>query len=100
MRERYAAQVLVDANSQPYLVFAKGRTKFHAVTAKDRTIALVALPTLRDLRPLLRRGEPYPPKRCASFWLNHDHREVTKRTKQVLRGLVSRKSADASPGGV
>jgi hypothetical protein len=87
----YAPQVLLDANARPLIVFAKGRTKYHAVAAADRSITLVALDTLRDLRPLERKGQPYPPRRCASFWLNRDHREVTKRATQVLRGLVARK---------
>ena len=83
-------QVLADRNSRPLIVFAKGRTKYHAVAAMDKTITLVALDSLRGLAKLQRKGEPYSPKRAASFWLNHDHREVTKRAREVLRGLVRR----------
>lgn len=89
--KRFPPQVLVDGNGRPLIVFQKGRIKYHAVAARDKDIALVTLDTLRGLRPLERKGEPYPPRRCASFWLNHDHREVTKRARQVLRALASRK---------
>jgi hypothetical protein len=84
-------QVLVDHNARPLIVFRKGRTKYHAVAARDTDIALVTLDTLRGLREATRHGDAYPPKRAASYWLNHDHREITKRARQVLRGLVARK---------
>ena len=86
----YTPQVLIDGNARPLIVFRKGRTKYHAVAARDTDIAIVTLDSLRDMRPLERRGDPYLPKRAASYWLNHDHREITKRARQVLRGLVAR----------
>ena len=89
----YPPQVLLDEHAHPLIVFAKGRTLYHAITARDRDIALLTLDTLRGLRPLLRQGLPYPPKRAASFWLNHAHRPPTKRAAAVLRGLVARKAA-------
>jgi hypothetical protein len=77
-------------SSVPYLVFAKGRARYHAVTA-DTMIRLVKLDTLRGLVEIRYKGKPYPPRRCASFWLNHGHRPITGRAKAVLRGLVARK---------
>ena len=88
--KRYGPLVLQDQNSRPVLVFAKGRVKYHAVVATDQRITLDALDSLRGLKPVERKGQPYSPKRAASFWLNHDHREITARARQVLRGLVSR----------
>lgn len=85
-------QVLVDGEGRPLIVFKKGRTKYHAVAARPSDIALVAIDTLRGLRELARKGEPYPARRAASFWLNHDHRPVSKRARQVLRHLVARKA--------
>ena len=87
----YHHTVYLDHNAQPLLVFAKGRTKFHAIQA-DTTIRLVTLDTLRGLREATYRGDPYPPRRAASFWLNHSSREITKRAKNVLRSLVARKA--------
>lgn len=84
-------QVFLDHNARPLLVFRKGRVKYHAVAARDTTIALVTLDTLRGLRPATRKGEDYPPRRAASFWLNHDCRHITKRARQVLRAMVARK---------
>lgn len=90
----FPPQVLVPAaGGHPLIVFAKGRTKYHAIAARDTDIALVTLDTLRGLRELERRGEPYPARRAASFWLNHDHRPITKRARQILRGLVARRAA-------
>ena len=86
----FTPRVLADG-ARPMIVFAKGRTKYHAIVARDSDIALVTLDSLRGLRELTRNGEPYPPRRAASFWLNHDFREPTKRAKQVLRGLVARR---------
>lgn len=88
-------QVMLDEHARPLIVFARAprSLRYHAVAARDTDIALVELETLRGLRPLERKGEPYPPRRCASFWLNHDHRRPTKRARQVLRGLVARKAA-------
>ena len=92
MKTPFIPQVLVDQGGRPLLVFRKGRTKYHAVVARSSDIALVTLDTLRGLREVQRRGEPYPARRCASFWLNRDHRPITKRAKQILRGLVARKT--------
>jgi len=86
----FAAQVLLDGNNRPLIVFARGRTLYHAVGVTDSAIKLVRLDTLRDLRPLMRAGENYSPKRAASRWLNHDFREITPRARAVLRGLVAR----------
>lgn len=86
----YPAAVYLDHNAQPLIVFARGRTKFHAVEA-GVIIRLVQLDTLRGLREAIYRGDPYPPRRAASFYLNHTNREITKRAKCVLRGLVARK---------
>lgn len=88
---RYEPEVLLDHNARPLLVFAKGRVLFHAIEATDSTIRLQQLATLRGLRPALLRGDPYPVKRAASFWLNRTDREITTRAKAVLRGLVARK---------
>jgi hypothetical protein len=85
--------VLADEHRRPVLVFARGRTKFHAVVATDTAITLAKLETLRGLVSLERRGEPYPPRRAASFWLNHDCRPITKRARAVLRGFVAKKAA-------
>lgn len=76
---------------RPALVFHKGRKLYHAVVATHDAIKVATFETLRDLEPLQRRGEDYPPRRAASFWLNHDVRPVSKRALQVLRGLVARK---------
>ena len=86
------AQVFRDANSRPLLVFAKGRTLYHAVIADDTTIKLTMLDSLRGLTPLTYREEDYPPKRAASFWLNHSVREITRPAKAILRNLVARNS--------
>lgn len=91
----YNPQVLVDEHRRPLIVYAKGRIKYHAVAAEDTRITLVELDSLRGLTQALRKGEPYPPRRAASFWLNRDHREITKRAKDVLRSLVSRKQEAA-----
>lgn len=91
----FIPQVMIDASARPMLVFARGRTKYHAVAARDTDIALVTLDSLRGLRVLERKGSPYPPRRCASYWLNHDHRKPTKRAKSVLRGLVARSKSSA-----
>lgn len=90
--EKYGPVVMMsDFGSVPYLVFAKGRKLYHAITA-DTMIRMTTLETLRGLRPLERKGKPYPPRRAASHWLNHDHREfASARAKAVLRGLVARK---------
>lgn len=85
--------VLQNQNSVPFLVFAKGRKLYHAVTA-DTMIRVVSLETLRGLDQVMRKGEPYPPRRAASHWLNHDHRVITQRAKAILRGLVARKKAE------
>jgi hypothetical protein len=84
--------VIFDANRRPMIVFKRGRTKYHAVAATESSIALVAADTLpRGFVYAMRNDEPYPVRRAASFWLNHDFRPVTKRAKMVLRGLVARK---------
>jgi hypothetical protein len=91
MTTTYNPAVYLDANRRPLLVFRKGRVKYHAIAVEDKTITVTTLDTLRGLVEATRMGEPYPAKRAASFWLNHDHRPCTKRAKQVLRGLVARK---------
>lgn len=91
---KFQPVVMLNHHSDGVLVFAKGRTRYHAVEANGGVIHIVSLDTLRDLRPAERKGKPYPPKRCASFWLNHSTRSITKRAKQVLRGLVSRKQLE------
>ena len=87
----YQPAVLVDRNGRPLIVFAKGRAKYHAVVATDHSITLAKLDSLRGLAELQRKGEPYPPRRAASFWLNRDFRDVTKRARRVLRSLVARR---------
>ena len=87
----FTPQVLLDSNARPLIVFRKGRVKYHAVAAGDTSITLVELDSLRYYRPLERNGVPYPPKRAASRWLNHDHRTITKRAERVLKSLVARK---------
>ena len=83
-----------DRNAErPVIVFRKGRKLYHAIAARDADVALVTFETLRGMRPLERAGEPYPPRKAASFWLNRDFRTVTKRAHQVLKGLVARKGA-------
>ena len=74
------------------IVFAKGRALFHVIEATDSAIKVNTLPTLQGLQPVELHGGPYPPKRAASFGLNKDHREITPRAKQILRGLVVRKA--------
>lgn len=88
--EKFEPVVLRDGHSTPFLVFAKGRKLYHAVTA-DTMIRIASIETLRGLVPLERRGEPYSPRRAASFWLNHSVRPITARAKVVLRGLVARR---------
>ena len=86
----FTPQVLIDSNARPLIVFKKGRTKYHAVAA-DVRISIVALDSLRPYRALDHQGAPYPPRKAASYWLNHSTREITKRARQVLQGLVARK---------
>jgi hypothetical protein len=95
IRAPFIPQVLANG-SRPLIVFRKGRTKFHAVAARETDIALVTLDSLRGLRELTRHGEPYPAKRCASYWLNKDYRPIAKRAKAVLRGIVARKPRQGS----
>lgn len=90
MKAPFIPQVLADG-SRPLIVFARGRTKYHAVAARETDIALITLDSLRGLHELRRKGEPYPPRRAASYWLNHDYRPVAKRAKAVLAGLVARR---------
>jgi hypothetical protein len=92
-RARYEPVVLADEHRRPMIVFAKGRVKYHAVAALPNAIALVALDSLRGLVEVKRKGEPYPARRAASYWLNRDFRPITKRAKSVLKTLVSRKGA-------
>jgi hypothetical protein len=91
MQPQQSPQVLIDPNGRPLILYARGRKKFHAVAANGK-IRLVALDSLRGLRPLQRNGAPYPARRAASYWLNHDHREITARAKLVLRSLVARRT--------
>lgn len=92
----YEPQVMIDQNARPLIVFAKGRILFHAIAARETDIAIVTLESLRGLRALERRaGEPYPPRKAASFWLNHSSRPISKRARQVLVGLVARRKEGA-----
>ena len=93
---KISAQVFRDGNGRPMIVFAKGRTLYYAVVAGD-TIKLDTLNTLRGLVPLEYKGSEYPPKRAASYWLNHSTREITKRAIAVLRGLVARQPRPQVP---
>lgn len=86
----FTPRVYLDENARPLLVFARGRTRYHAIIAAD-TIKRDTLESLRGLTPLKYKGDEYPPRRAASFWLNHSTREITKRARAVLRGLVARK---------
>ena len=88
----YGPEVLRNANGRPLIVFGKGRSLFHVVEATDSAIRLTTVPTLRGLQPLELRGNPYPAKRAASFWLNKDYREITPRARSILRRLVARKA--------
>jgi hypothetical protein len=63
--------------------------------ADDSVIKVVALESLSGLVELQLRGAPYPPRKAASFWLNHDHRPVAKRAKMVLRSFTQRKKENA-----
>lgn len=92
----YGPEVLRNANGQPMIVFAKGRNLFHVVEATDTAIKVATLPTLRGLQPVELHGDPYPPKRAASFWLNKGYREITPRARLILRGLVARKAKAAA----
>ena len=92
---RYHPQVLRDGSGRPVIVFRKGRRLYHAVAAQDNAITLVTLDTLRGYVPLTRKGEDYPARRAASYWLNHDFRPISKRAAQVLRALVARKGKTA-----
>ena len=76
------------------LVFRQGRTLYHAVTATSSEIKLTTFPTLRGFSLAQYKGDEYAPKRAASFWLNHDHRPITKRARAILRGIVARKPRD------
>ena len=87
---RYGPEVLLDGQNRPLIVFARGRTLYHAVAARDTDIALVTLQDLRGLRSATRREDDYPARRAASYWLRHDWRPITPRAKAVLRGLVAR----------
>lgn len=89
----FPPKVYIDHNARPLIVFARGRKLYHAVTARDSDITIASLDSLRYLRPLTRKGVEYPARRAASFWLNRDFRIVTKRARQVLKGLVARKEA-------
>jgi len=85
----YAPQVLLDGNNRPLIVFGRGRLLYSAVVAGDN-IKLAKIDTLRGLRPAELKGDPYPVRRAASYYLNHTDREITPRAKLVLRGLVRR----------
>jgi hypothetical protein len=87
--EPFRPAVFLDHEQHPILVFERGRTRFHAIEC-TRTVRLVQLDTLRGLRPLERRGEPYPPRRAASYWLNHTSRPITERARKILRSLTKR----------
>ena len=82
-----------DDNSLRFaIVFRKGRTMYHMIAATCDKITSGTVATLRDFKPaLMGDGTNYPVKKCASFWLNHDHRPITTRARAVLKGLVARK---------
>lgn len=92
----YTPTVYLDEHARPLIVLGKARIKYYAVAARDADIAVVKLDTLRSLREAMHDGKPYPPRKCASYWLNHDFREITGRAKMVLRGLVARKKTEAA----
>lgn len=95
MARNFNPVVLQDHNRRPLIVFAKGRTLYHAVAVEHDGITLVKLDTLRGLTPVAKGvhapDDPYPVKRAASFYLNKTWRPCTKRAKAVLKGLVARK---------
>ena len=84
-------------DSRPVIVYAKGRTKLHAIVVKSESVTLELLDNTRGLTPLVTKaGVPYSARKAASFYLNHTWRPITKRAKAVLRGLVSRKRREAA----
>jgi len=87
----FTPQVLRDANGRPYIVFGKGRILWHAIKV-DSNIALAKLDTIRGMPEILYKGAPYPVRKAASFYLNHDHREITPRAKAILKALVRRQA--------
>lgn len=91
-----AADQVAGSGTRPVLVFAKGRTLYHAVEAGDSVIRLITLDSLRGLRPAELKGEPYPAKRAASRWLNHDWRSINARAEKILRGLVARRPKETT----
>jgi len=91
--------VLLDGHADPYLVFGRGRLLYHAIHAHDHTIHLVTLKTIADLRPALHKGKPYPPRKAASFWLNHSMRQISSsRLRKILKGMVARKKGGDDGG--
>ena len=90
----YAPQVLLNHAGGVFIVFAHGRTKYSAIHANG-SIHIVTLNTLRGLTPAERRGEPYSPKRAASYWLNHSAQPMHPRARKVLRSLVRRDHSTA-----
>ena len=84
-----------DNSARFALVFRKGRVLYHAIVSLEAEIKLATVPSLRGFAPL-----DYPARQAASFWLNHDHRPITKRARAVLKGLVARKpkGLDSSAG--
>ena len=93
---KYAPQVMLNYNSEPHIVFMKGRKHYYAVLASN-TIRLATLLNLRDLRPAMLHGGAYPVRKAASFYLNHSFRAITPRAKVILRGLVARKPRTVQP---
>ena len=95
LQPRFVPQVLVyideDYARRPMLVFRRGRVLYHAVVAMHNEIKLETFESLRGFAPLQHRGEDYPPRKAASFWLNHGQRPIAKRARAVLRGLVARR---------
>ena len=65
--KRYGPEVLLDGENRPLIVFARGRTLYHAVAARETDIALVTLADLRGLRSAMRREDDYQAKRAASY---------------------------------
>ena len=89
--------ILLDYNTRPYLVYAKGRIHYRAVSAANEAlIKLVKLDDIRFMRQAMYKGQPYPPKRAASFWLNHATRPISDGAKVVLKHFVQRKQGEQS----
>ena len=62
------------------------RIEFRARNGEQADVFGLARGT-EDIASLVTFLAPGAPDSAASFWLNHDHREITPRAKLVLRGL-------------